>query len=70
MNNELSFVLKVVRNSFILAGVMFISTFATGTLTYELCKPVIVFFIGYIFTELARHYKLSPSKSSQTTLIL
>jgi len=70
MNEELSFVLKIIRNSFILAGLMFISTFATGTLTYELCKPVIVFFIGYIFTELARHYKLSPTKYAQTTLIL
>ena len=65
------FILKVIRNAFVLSGLMFVSTYATGTLTYELCKPIIVFFLGYIFTELARHYKIMPQnkKANISTLI-
>jgi len=67
----MKFILKIIRNAFILAGLMFVSTFATGTLTYELCKPVLIFFLGYIFTELAHHYKLMPNnKKANMTLIL
>jgi len=66
---ELNFVLKVVRNAFILAGLMFVASFSTGTLDWELCKPVIVFFLGYIFTELARHYGITTKKNKETTLI-
>ena len=61
MNPELDFVIKIIRNGFILSGLYFVSVFATGTLTWELCKPVVVFFLGYIFAESARHYKLSAS---------
>ena len=68
-NEELSFVLKVIRNSFILAGLMFIASFSTGTLNWELCKPVLVFFLGYIFTELARHYGITTKTNKKTTLI-
>ena len=66
----MNFILKVARNGVILSGIMFASTFATGTLTYELVKPIIVFFIGYFFSELGRHYKLMPTnKKAQSTFI-
>lgn len=61
-NQEVKFLLKVVRNSFILAGLYFVSVWATGSLTYQLIKPIILFFITYILTELSIHYKLLPSK--------
>jgi len=70
MKTEISFCLKVVRNAFILAGLMFVSTYATNTLTYLICKPIIVFFLGYILTEMARHYGITPkNKRGMTTLI-
>ena len=62
MNKDIEFMLKVLRNGFILAGLYFASVYATGNLTYEILKPVIVFFLGYIFAELAKHYGLQPSK--------
>jgi len=64
----MNFLIKVIRNAFILSGLMFVSTFATGTLTYDLCKPIVVFFLGYIFTELARYYQLLP-KNKKAKLI-
>ena len=69
MNKEVSFLLKVVRNSFILAGLYFVSVYASGDLSYCLLKPVIIFFIGYIYAELASHYSLkSKSKKAQTLI--
>lgn len=70
MNQEVQFFLKVCRNAGILGGLMFVSTWATGTLTWELCKPILVFFMGYIFSELARHYKLQPAKKKVNTTTL
>jgi hypothetical protein len=67
-NKEIVFLGRVVRNSFILAGLMFVSTFATGTLSWALCKPIVVFFIGYILTELARRYGITP-KGKKTKAI-
>ena len=70
MNNELKFLLKVLRNGFILSGLMFVASWGTGTLTWELVKPIILFLLGYCFTELARHYGVTPkNKRAQTTLI-
>ncbi|MCK5604282.1 hypothetical protein KAR91_20505 [Candidatus Pacearchaeota archaeon] len=71
MKKELQFFLKICRNAGILGGLMFVSTWATGTLTWILVKPIFVFFMGYIFSELARHYKLTPNKSrvNMTTFI-
>jgi len=61
MNKDLNFTGKVIRNGFILAGLYFVSVFAVGDLTYEICKPIIVFFLAYIFTEMARYYGLNMS---------
>ena len=70
MNQEFNFFLKIVRNAFILSGLMFVSTYSTKTLNYEMIKPIIVFLLTYIFTELARHYQLLPkNKNAQSTLI-
>lgn len=70
MNKELKFLINIVRNGFILAGLMFVSTLATNTLTMELFKPIILFIMGYVFTELARYYGITPkNKRGQTTLI-
>lgn len=72
MNNDIEFTLKVLRNGFILAGLYFVSVFAVGELSYEILKPVIVFFLGYTFAELARHFGLKPkiqNKKGTATLI-
>ena len=72
MNQELMFWGKVIRNAFILAGLYFVSVFAAGDISWEICKPVLIFFGTYIFTELARHYKLQPAttkKVNMTTMI-
>lgn len=67
MNPELKFCLKVVRNGFILTGLYFVSVWAAGNLSYLILKSVLIFFATYCFTELARHYKLTPSSKKATT---
>lgn len=62
MNNEQKFLLKVLRNSFILSGLYFVSVFASGSLSWQICRPIVVFFTGYIFTELARRYGVTFTK--------
>jgi hypothetical protein len=72
MNEEINFLVKVVRNALILGGLYFVSVYAVGEISYEMCKPIIVFLGTYIFTELAKHYKLDyPNKKRKiyTTLL-
>ena len=70
MKPEMMFWIKVIRNAFILAGLYFISVFAAGDLSWQVFKPVIIFFLTYIFTELARHYKIqTPKDKCPKTLI-
>ncbi len=64
----MNFLIKVLRNAGILAGLMFVSSYATQTISYELIKPIILFFLGYTFTELAMHYKLPTSKKAVTLI--
>lgn len=60
MNPEMSFCLKVVRNGVILSGLYFGSLWATSELlTWASLKPLAIFFIGYVFAELAKRYGLS-----------
>lgn len=70
MNNDIKFLIKIVRNGTILSLIMFTSIFATETFSYEMIKPVIVFFMGYIGTELARRYKLTPQNKKGTTTLI
>jgi len=58
-NKDLHFLLIVLRNSLILGGLYFVSVFATSEINYVNSKPIIIFMLSYVFTELARHYKLS-----------
>lgn len=58
MNDEIKFFGKVIRNSAILASLYFISVWAGNDLTWEIVKPIIIFFIGYIAVELGTKYKL------------
>lgn len=72
---EWNFFGKVVRNSLILGTLYFVSVFATTeVLTYTNCKPIIVFIIAYIGTEMANRYgltlKLPNNKRGSFTLIL
>lgn len=62
MNKDLEFILKVVRNGFILAGLYFVSVFAVGDLSYDVLKPIVVFLLTYVFTECARYYKLDTTQ--------
>jgi len=64
----MNFLIKLIRNAGILARLMFVSTYATQTLTYELCKPIIVFFLGYVLTELSIRYKLNDKRNSITLI--
>jgi hypothetical protein len=75
MNIELEFVLRVIRNGIILAGLYFISVWsATQTLSFETCKPVLIFLGTYILTEFAARYGLSrdtiKSNCQVKTLVL
>lgn len=58
VQKELSFLLKIVRNALILAGLYFVSVWAVSDLSWAVCKPVVIFILMYIFTELAKTYKL------------
>jgi len=64
----MKFLIKILRNAGILAGLMFVSSYATQTISYELIKPIIIFFLGYVFTELAIHYKLPTDKRAVTLI--
>ena len=66
---EITFWCKIIRNAFILAGLYFVSVWASGDLTYSLCKPIMIFFLTYCFSELARHYgitKVARGKNGST----
>ena len=63
---EKKFLFKVLRNSFILSGLYFVSVFAAGSVSYNMYRPIIVFFLGYIFTELAKRYGLNLSQVPKT----
>ena len=74
MNPELEFLCKVLRNAFILAGMYFISVWAT---TQQLdflmhIKPILIFLLTYVCTELVKRYKLDSvdTKKKLTTFIL
>jgi len=72
---EIKFLLKVIRNSLILGCVYFISIWASvNEIQFVLhLKPVIIFIIGYVMTELVAKYKLNPTqipKSKFKTLVL
>jgi hypothetical protein len=72
MNKETQFLIKVLRNAFILSALYFISVFASGNLSWSVCKPVVVFLATYVFTELAKHYKLDytpKGKKAYATLV-
>jgi len=62
MNKELEVLIKIIRNSLILGGLYFVSIWAVGDLSFQVCKPLIVFLLTYIFTELAKIYKLDYPK--------
>ena len=55
------FGLKVLRNGIILSGLYFVSVWAGAELSYENMKPLAIFFVTYLLTELARFYKLQGS---------
>ena len=64
----MKFLIKLIRNAGILAGLMFVSSFATQTLTYELIKPIIVFFLGYVLTELSIRYRITDKRNLNTLI--
>ena len=73
MNPELEFLCKVVRNAVILAGMYFVSVWAT---TQQLdflmhIKPILIFLLTYTGTELVKRYKIDSevTKKKITTLI-
>ena len=65
MNDELKFLGKILRNGFILSGIYFVSVLASGGLSLANCKPILIFFLGYIFAEAAKRYGLHPNIKSK-----
>lgn len=72
----MKYLLKVIRNGLILAGLFFISIWAgRETLGFSEFKTLIIFFMGYILTEYANYYHLNNTvvpkkKQCLNTLIL
>lgn len=58
LQEQINFAAKVVRNGFILSGLYFVSVWAGSELSYQALKPLIIFFLTYLFTEFARFYGL------------
>lgn len=57
-----SFLMKILRNGLILGGIYFFSMWAgLNELSFEACKPIIIFIGLYILGELAHHYRVSTS---------
>ena len=69
---ELNFCLKIIRNSLILTGILFLSLWVAQEISWAMCKALIIFFTGYILTELANRYRLKTTKDLKVrpTLIL
>jgi len=67
MNKELKFLIRVGRNGAILAGLYFISIWATTSNLLFLAhiKPILIFLLTYILTECAKRYNLDI-KSQKT----
>lgn len=65
MKETPAFVWKVVRNAFILSGLMFLSIYTIhDDFNYIAYKPVIIFLGGYVLTELAHYFHLIASPES------
>ena len=63
MDKELEFILKVVRNGAILAGLYFISAWAaTSELSFIVVKPIIIFLGTYILTEFTKRYGIDKEE--------
>lgn len=65
-----SFFYKVLRNAIILGGLYFLSIWATAeAVNWLLLKALIVFFVGYILTELANRYGLKLPTAAKTLML-
>lgn len=56
------FSLALLRNGAILAGLYFFSVWATGSLTLELVKPILIFLGSYVLIELSKYYGLEVKR--------
>jgi len=66
MKKEIKFILKVIRNSFILGGLYFFSVWAANSaLSFETFKPILIFIGTYILAELAKRYGLEYNKAPE-----
>ena len=76
MNTEVQFLIKVGRNAGILAGLYFVSVWAsTSQLDFlNHIKTILIFMITYILTECGKRYgvslKVPESKGKVCTMIL
>jgi hypothetical protein len=67
----MKFLIKLMRNGGILTGLLFISLWISQEICWSMTKSLIIFFIGYVLTELAVKYKLKiPETKSNKTLFL
>lgn len=66
-HTELNFCLKLIRNSLILTGILFLSMWIGNDINWAMNKSIIIFFVGYILTELANRYRLKQTKDLKVT---
>ena len=78
IKQDLEFLYKVTRNGAILGGLYFISLVVTSSsISWEICKPALIFLGFYVLTESAKHYgldrkmikKYRESKKGSLTLL-
>lgn len=61
-HTELNFCLKIFRNTIILCVLYFVSVWAANeVLTWIILKPLAIFGVGYLATELANRYGIKPT---------
>lgn len=69
MDRELSFCLKVLRNALILSVLYLVSVWSATDLEldWKVIKPVMMFALTYIGTELVKYYKLDVVAAKRNT---
>ena len=70
MNADTKFFFKVLRNVGVLSLLQFGVAWATGPMTWELLKPILLFCIAYTGTELLHRFGIAVKKENKFTMML
>lgn len=69
MKQETEFIIKVIRNGFILSVLYFVSQWAYGDISWSLVKPILIFYITYIFTEFKTFFKVDDTRAKNKKMM-